>query len=170
MVWIDNLIIAIVVLSMLVGFFRGFFPELLSVLTWIAAIWLAWQYAPLISPRLEEALASPVLSEWAARLIIFVVAVLLGSLLTQAVSLVISKTGLGGTDRMLGLVFGLVRGIIVLGVIVIFAQMLGFDRERWWQQSRLIPAGERVAGWMRGVLPGDLAGRIEAATPAEPAE
>lgn len=153
MITIDYLIIAVLLVSMIVGFFRGFFPELISIATWIVAIFAAMNFSGLIEPYLQGKLGSVVVELWASRLIMFVVTLILGGLLGQLVSLVIDKSGLSGTDRVLGLVFGIVRGAVILGVLVIFGQLMGFQKEPWWPQSQLIPMVERVSDTLRIMVP-----------------
>ncbi|MFK8030797.1 MAG: CvpA family protein [Gammaproteobacteria bacterium] len=153
MITIDYLIVAILLLSMIVGFFRGFFPELVSIVTWIVAIFAAMNFSGLVEPYLQGKLGSVVVELWAARLIMFVTVLVLGGLLGQLISLLIDKSGLSGTDRMLGLVFGVARGAVILGVMLILGQLLGFQREPWWPQSKFIPTVERVGNALRVMAP-----------------
>ncbi len=153
MITIDYLIIGVLLVSMIVGFFRGFFPELISIVTWIVAIFAAMNFSGLVEPYLQGKLGSVVVELWASRLIMFVVTLILGGLLGQLVSLVIDKSGLSGTDRLLGLAFGVVRGAVILGVLVIFGQLMGFQKEPWWPQSQLIPMVERVGNALRVMAP-----------------
>jgi membrane protein required for colicin V production len=150
---VDYLILGVVLISTLIGAYRGFFPEVLALLSWIVGIWLAWQFAPLLEPRLADKIPSPVLSLWIARFAIFAGVLLVGGLLTELVSLAIERAHLSGTNRILGLVFGLARGLIAVGVLTIFAQILELPHEDWWRQSRLIPYGEHIAAGLQALLP-----------------
>ncbi|NNF16159.1 MAG: CvpA family protein [Gammaproteobacteria bacterium] len=169
MITVDYLIIAVIVVSMLVGFFRGFFPELVSIGTWILAIFAAWHFNGLVEPYLQGKLGSVVAELWASRLIIFVVTLILGGLVGQLISLIIDKTGLSGTDRMLGLVFGFARGAVIFGVLVIVGQLLGFTKEPWWPESRMIPIGERIAETLRVMVPENVSEFIEQPSDADAA-
>ena len=75
-----------------------------------------------------------------------------------------------GTDRLLGFVFGLLRGIVLLGVFVILAQLLKLDSERWWHKSKLIPYGESIANGLRAVIGEQISGTVSASreSPREP--
>lgn len=172
MITIDYLIIAVLLVSMIVGFFRGFFPELVSIATWIVAVFAAMNFSGMVEPYLQGKLGSVVIELWASRLIMFVAALILGGLLGQLVSLLIDKSGLSGTDRMLGLLFGIVRGAVILGVLAIFGQLLGFQKEPWWPESQLIPMTERVGDALRVMVPDSvndfLDNKLEPAGP-EPA-
>ena len=161
MITIDYLILAVLLISMIVGFFRGFFPELVSIVTWIVAIFAAMNFSGLVEPYLQGKLGSVVVELWAARLIMFVVTLILGGLLGQLVSLVIDKSGLSGTDRMLGLVFGIVRGGVILGALVILGQLMGFQKEPWWPQSQFIPMVERVGDALRVMAPDSVNDYLE---------
>lgn len=153
MVYVDYLIIGIVLVSMLVGFFRGFFPELVGLATWIVAVLGGWHLSSLVEPYLDGKLGSVVAELWAARAIVFVAILVLGGLLGQLVSLLVDKAGLSGTDKTLGLVFGLVRGGLIVGVLVIVAQLMGFEQDEWWAQSKTVPIGEGIASVIRSALP-----------------
>ncbi len=157
---IDMLIVGVIAMSALIGLFRGFFPELLSLLTWVVAVWTGWNFSDLVEPYLTGKLNSPFLELWVSRGVIFVAVLLIGGLIGQLVALLIRKTGLSGTDRSLGLLFGLVRGVVIFGVAVLFAGMLDLSDEPWWQDSQAIPYGERVAGWIHSVLPEELVQRL----------
>ena len=157
---VDLIILAIITISAIVGVFRGFFPELLSLGTWIVAAWAAWNYSSLVEPLVAGKLGSVVVELWAARLAVFVVVLIIGGLLGQLVAIVIEKSGLTGTNRALGLVFGVVRGIVIVGVLVLLARMLGFNQEPWWDKAQLIGFGEAVADWISALLPDDIAGRV----------
>jgi len=150
---VDYLIIGVVLISTLVGVYRGFFPEVLALLSWILGIWVAWEYAPMLEPRLADKIPSPVLSLWIARFALFAGVLIAGGLLTELVSLAIERAQLTGTNRMLGLLFGFVRGLVAVGVLTIFAQILELPHESWWRESKLIPYGEHIAAGLEAILP-----------------
>jgi len=150
---VDYLIIGVVLISTLVGVYRGFFPEVLALLSWILGIWVAWEYAPMLEPRLADKIPSPVLSLWIARFALFAGVLIAGGLLTELVSLAIERAHLTGTNRMLGLLFGFVRGLVAVGVLTIFAQILELPHESWWRESKLIPYGEHIAAGLEAILP-----------------
>jgi membrane protein required for colicin V production len=100
--WVDWLIIVTCLGSAGFGFWRGFAQEALSVVTWLAAIWLAWRFTWIVEPLLGEWLVAPELKVWAARAIIFLLILILGGLIGWFVRALIRHSGLGGTDRLLG--------------------------------------------------------------------
>lgn len=150
---VDYLIIGVVLISTLVGAYRGFFPEVLSLLSWIVGAWVAWEYAPLLEPRLADKIPSPVLALWIARFGLFAGVIIVGGLVTELVSLAVERARLTGANRALGLVFGFARGLIAVGVLTIFAQILELPHESWWRESKLIPYGEHIAAGLEALLP-----------------
>jgi membrane protein required for colicin V production len=82
---------------------------------------------------------------WAARVIIFVVVLVLGGLVSWLARKLIKQTGLSGLDRTLGAAFGLLRAALLVGVAVIVMEFAEVDREPWWQEARLRPYAEQVA-------------------------
>ena len=138
MTWFDWLVIAIVVGSGAFGFFRGFVKEAISLATWLIAIWFAWRLGTSVEPMLGEWREVPQLRIWAARFLIFALIMMLGLLLAWAVHKLVNSTGLSRPDRFLGTLFGLLRGGIMVGLVVIGLQLTGLGEEPWWlgAQSR----------------------------------
>lgn len=167
MLLVDYLILGVVILSMLIGAFRGFFPEVLSLLGWIVGLWIAWQYGDALQPALAEHLGSPVLALWIARFALFAGVVLVAGLLTEVVSLAIERTGLSGANRALGLAFGLARGLVVVGALTLFAHLIELSQEPWWAESKLVPYAERIAAGLESLLPDVLAEQLPASAAAE---
>ncbi len=145
MVWVDALIVLICVASGVFGFWRGFVKEALSLATWLAAIWIAWRFTWLIEPWLGDWIAAPELKIWTARVILFVVVLIAGGVAAWLARTLVRATGLGGMDRTLGGVFGVARGVLIVGLLVIAMQLAGIDQAPWWQRARLKPFGDRVA-------------------------
>lgn len=168
MLMIDYLVVGVIAISAIVGLMRGFFPELTSLAGWVIAVWCGWNFAPAVEPYLAGKLNSPLLELWVARAIVFLAVLFVVGLLGQIVSLAIRKTGLSGTDRTLGLVFGLARGAVIFGIAVLFARGVDMQNEPWWAQSRTIPYGEQIAGWLHNVLPDQLSRHLPAVSPFAP--
>ena len=146
---IDYVLIVIITVSVLIGCLRGFVREAISLAAWALAIWVALRYSWVVEPWLGALDQSPSLKLWVARAILFVTALLAGALVNYLLGLLVRSTGLSGTDRMLGMLFGFGRGVLVVGVLVIGGQYAGMSADPWWQQSRLMPWGERLANGIR---------------------
>lgn len=145
MAWIDYAIIAICVASAAFGFWRGFVKEAIAIVTWLVAIVLAWQAAWMVEGRLGEWTAAPELRIWAARAIIFIAVLIVGGLLAWLMRALIRSSGLSSTDRSLGSVFGLARGVLIAGLVAIMIDLADLEAESWWEGARLRPFCEQVA-------------------------
>lgn len=145
----DYLILGVLVISLLLGFFRGFLREAISLIAWLGGLWLAWRFAYLVEPHLGGLVAEPPASTWVARALIFVGVILVGWLVASLLAYFI-RPGLSLLiDRLLGLFFGLVRGAVVLAVLVILGQIAELDDVAWWRESRLMPHVVDFAGWVQ---------------------
>jgi membrane protein required for colicin V production len=148
----DYLVILAVILSAILGAVRGFLREAVALATVIVAVFLAWKFADSLAPHLGGLLKSPPVSTWAARAIIFLIVMLTGMVIGALLAYFVRLSLFRGMDRFLGFVFGLLRGVVLLGVFVIVAQVLRLDGEKWWQGSKLMPYGESVAGGLRAIV------------------
>jgi len=151
MLTVDIIILAVFFVSVVVGLARGFFREALSVATWAAAVWIALNYSQLMDPLLGS-LSSPDLRFWAGKILIFILVLILGGLINYFIHILVAKTGLSGTDRVLGMLFGAIRGALVVGLAVVIFRLMGLDQEMWWEESRVIAAFEPAADWLQGYL------------------
>lgn len=147
----DLLLIVILLISMVMGVMRGFFRELLSIVGWILAIWVAWEYSHLLAPYLGSGL-SPAVKIWAGRIILFIGVLIVALLAGNLASMIVQRTALSVPDRSLGMLFGFARGIILIGLVVMVAQILQMPDQPWWDDSKLVPYGTAVADWMQQFL------------------
>lgn len=145
----DYLVIAVVVLSAIVGAVRGFLREAIALCIWIVALFVAWHFSDMIEPHLGGLLASGHVRPWAARVIIVALILLFGAALGAIVSHYIRLSIFSGMDRFLGFLFGAARGVVLIGVFVILGQLLRLDGEVWWRHSMLIHYGDSVANGLR---------------------
>jgi len=148
----DYLVIAAVVISAIVGAMRGFLREAVALVAWLVALFIAWHFADLIEPHLGGLLSGSYVKPWAARIIIVVLVLLLGAAVGALLTHFVRLSIFSGLDRFLGLVFGLLRGVVLLGVFVILGQLLRLEGEKWWTRSLLIPYGESVANGLRALV------------------
>lgn len=148
----DYVVIAAIVISAIGGALRGFLREAVAVATWLVALFVAWHFSDLVEPHLGGLLAGSSVKPWAARIIIVVLILLLGAAVGALLGHFVRLSIFSGLDRFLGLVFGLLRGVVLLGVFVILGQLLRLDDERWWTRSLLIPYGESVANGLRALV------------------
>ena len=148
----DWIIIAIVVISCLIGVWRGFMREAISLATWIIGLWLAWTFSSSIEPMLGGLLSGPQVKVWVARLIILVLVVLAGNLVGYIVTRAVRYSPFGVADRLLGVLFGLLRGALLVGIGVILGELLELDAEPWWKDSALLPYMDFLGDWVRALV------------------
>ncbi|MES1954762.1 CvpA family protein [Salinisphaera hydrothermalis] len=160
MIWIDVAIVVVVALSAIIGFFRGFLREALGLATWILAFYLAFILAQPGSAYLRQWIHSDSARLAAAFAIIFLVVLVAGAIVNYLLGRLINQTGFAGTDRAVGIVFGVVRGVAVLIVLVLLAGVTPVPRDSWWQRSIFIGQLEAGALWVRSYLPPDIANAI----------
>lgn len=148
--WLDYLLLALIVSSFVFGLLRGLVREVVALITWVVAVWLAWDYSPLLEPHMG--LAPEAMRPWAARGVIFLCVFLLGSLLGALLGHLVRLSMLSGVDHVLGGLFGLMRGVLVVGLFVILCHAVGLEGEPWWRDSRLVPFAEQAANVLRGLV------------------
>jgi membrane protein required for colicin V production len=133
----DVVLSGIVALSAVIGLMRGLVRELLSLLVWIFAFCVAVAYAPAFAPRLSGIAAEPMVRHVVAIVVLFVLALVAGGLLQWVLQRLIETTGLTGTDRLLGFIFGALRGVVVCVVALMALSPFARDYD-WWQSSTLV--------------------------------
>ena len=150
---LDIGILILVSLSTIIGLFRGFMKEALSLLTWLAAFGFAIYYAESLAPLLPVSVESDMVRLAIAFASIFLVMLILGSILNYLITQLVNSVGLGVVDHIFGGAFGLLRGGLIVSLLVILLGMGPFPQQDWWKQSQLIPRFEEYAVSLKGVLP-----------------
>jgi membrane protein required for colicin V production len=146
----DYLILAVLLLSVLLGMIRGFVREAIALLGWLGGLWLAWRYAPLLEPYLGGMIGQPPVSTWVARGLIVMAALIAGWLLAGVLTYFLQHSGLSlMVDRLLGMFFGVVRGAVVVAVFVLLGQFVELNKVEWWRKSQLLPYAAELAGWIQ---------------------
>ena len=120
----DIVILVIIGISALLSLVRGFIKEALSLVTWIAAFWVSLAFTDRAADLLANWVSLPSARAALAFAGLFVAVLLLGGLVNYLIGQLVRKTGLGGTDRMLGMVFGVLRGVMVVAVLVLLAALV----------------------------------------------
>ncbi|MCX7557577.1 CvpA family protein [Xanthomonadaceae bacterium JHOS43] len=158
--WLDIVLLAILGLSAVVGLWRGFISEVMSLAVWVAAFWLAFVFGLTVAGLFEAHVDAPTARWLLGYAAVFLLALVVGGLLTWLIGKLVKSTGLSGTDRVLGLGFGLLRGAAVACALVLVAGFTPLPQEAAWRDSRVVPGFERGAEWMKGWLPEALAERL----------
>jgi membrane protein required for colicin V production len=160
MTWIDYAVLAIIGVSILLSVIHGFVRELLSLSAWVVAFLVAQYFAGEVAALLPAAIPHESLRLLAGFLIIFLSVLLAATLLAIAVSSLIKRAGLGATDRMLGAVFGLVRGVAVVMVVVLLAGLTSLPQTPAWRHAMTSAPLEALANTIKVWLPADLSKHI----------
>ena len=148
----DWLIVAIVVLSTLVSLLRGFAREAISLGAWVAAFFVASMFSPGMESLLQDIVENDQVRQISSFLTLFVATLLVSSMLGFLVTQLLKVTGLGLADRLLGMAFGLVRGVVVSLAMVLVADLAlesSGTRPVWHQNSVLIPHLMLMENWAR---------------------
>jgi membrane protein required for colicin V production len=147
MVWIDYAILAVVGISTLISLVRGFVKEAVSLVIWISAFFIASQFYVNLSSLLTS-IPDQTLRNAAAIAILFITTLILGALVNYLIGQLVSKTGLSGTDRVLGLVFGALRGVLISSAVLFFMDAFTpASSTTWWTSSQLIPEFTLIVEW-----------------------
>jgi membrane protein required for colicin V production len=160
MIAVDYIILAILVVSAFMGLVRGLLRESIAVITWFLAIVLAWSFASSLETHLGGVLVGSPLRIWAARVVIFVGVLLLGGAVATILGHYVRVSMFAGMDKFLGFVFGIVRGVVIVGAFTIAVQALRMDEDTSWQRSKLMPYAIGVADALRGIV-GENLERLE---------
>ncbi|WP_052808039.1 CvpA family protein [Methyloterricola oryzae] len=159
--WADWCLLGLVGLSALIGLFRGLVREVFSLFLWAAAVWLGLNYSRHFAVHLEPIVPLPSARQAIAFVAVFFTVLVAGGLVGFILGKLVSGTGLSGTDRLAGLVFGVGRGIVIAALLVLLAGVTPLPHDPWWRESRLIPPFEQLALWLRDQLPAGLAGYVK---------
>lgn len=160
MIWVDYIILGVIGVSALISLMRGFVREAVSLLFLVLAIWLAIALADELAVHLIGYIELPSLRLGAAFVALLLVMLILGGLVNFILGKLVDKVGLSGTDRVLGMVFGALRGGLLVAVLVFLGEMTVLPQDPWWQQSTLLPHFERLADWLGGFLPDGVSRQI----------
>lgn len=153
--WADYGIIGIIGLSGLIGLIRGLIREVFSLVAWGAAVWIGLHYSQALSAHLEQVVALPSARALLAFAILFVASLILAGMLAYLLGKLVESTGLTGTDRLAGLIFGIARGTLIMAVLVLLAGATPLPSDPWWRESKLIPPFQSLALWLRTQIPSD---------------
>ena len=140
MTQVDTLILSVIAISSAFGVWRGFIKETLSLLSWIAALLVSRVYSESLAGLLESLIDNPSVRYVTAFSVLFVLIIMLGTALNHFMSKLLVVTGLKTLDRLLGAVFGVARGTVIV-LVVLFILNVFVSGSEWWQQSTLIPYG-----------------------------
>lgn len=151
--WADYGILAIVILSALIGVLRGFTREIFGLGTWALAIIVTILLGPKLAVMLQPHIATPLWRTGAAYGGLFLGGLLVGGILTALLVARVRESRFSSTDRTLGAGLGLIRGIVIVGLVVLLARTSGMGEKPWWQSSTLIAPSMVLADGLDVLIP-----------------
>ena len=157
----DYVVLAIVGLSIFFSIMRGLVREILALVGWIAAFFVAKTYTLELSPLLPKAIPTETLQYLAAFIILFLATLLVSSLLAIALSQVFKKVGLSWIDRGLGAIFGALRGLIIVGVLVFLGGLTELPKDTVWRSAMFSAPLEAMVISALPLVPDAISARIK---------
>jgi len=157
MQWIDWAILIVIGLSAGISLLRGFVREALSLAGWILAFFVAKGFYQEFSTLLDTHIETPSLRYAIAWAALFVLTLTISGLINYILSQLIEKAGLSGMDRIMGMAFGALRGVLLVSVAaLLLREFTPVEQDDWWRHSQLIPHVEQLGNWFYGKFDGVL--------------
>jgi len=151
--WIDYFIIAVIAGSAIIGVFRGLVNEVLSLVVWVVALWVAFRFSIHLSALFIHYIAQPSLRYGISFAILLITTLIIGGLIRWIFNKVVESTGLGGINRSIGLVFGLIRGILLVAILILLAEFTELPTVQAWIHSVLLPHFHPLVSYLQHWLP-----------------
>jgi len=158
--WIDGALLLVLALSALLGLFRGFAKEAFSLAGWLLSFWVAVHYSEVLANVFQAQIEYEELRYVLAFVAIFLATLLACMLFSRLAVSLVRASVLRGTDRMLGVLFGLLRGVVLVSIVVLLGGMTPLAEEKLWTDSVLVSDLQQLTGWIteRMQLDPNLAG------------
>lgn len=150
---VDVIILFVIFLSALFSLIRGFVKEAISLTTWIMATWISATFAARMAALLTGLIDSEAVRLATGFALLFILTLMFGALVNFIVAQFVKKTGLSGADRVLGVAFGFLRGLVIIVVFVVIGSMTPLPQQSWWQSSDLLGRFEQLALMLKPYFP-----------------
>ena len=150
---VDIVILCLVAFTTVVGVFYGFLNILFSLLSWAVSLGLSVKLVPYFSPLLENYVNTPILRDALAFIALFILSLLVMTGISYFLVKLLGSAGLTAADRILGLLFGMGLGGLIVTVIIFMAGFTALPQEVWWEESKLASPFERISIWSSRFLP-----------------
>ena len=150
---IDIVIIGLMLISTLIGLIRGFTRELMSITGWIISIYLAMNFHKPVGAYFSKFVNNEAASDLIGGGAIFIVSLFVFSMIGFFVSRAVAASKVRGTDRTLGAALGIVRGVLIIGFIIVIASIFNVENRDAWKNSKLVGYFEPIAATINSILP-----------------
>lgn len=168
---VDGIVLIVILLSVLIGIFRGFVKEIIALISWILALWIAINFCEQASEFIPASVETSWIRLSIAFGVLFVLTLIVGGIFNFVVNQLVSKTGLSGTDRILGFIFGAFRGAVIVTVVAMVASSFtDMEEESWWKTSVSMPYFETMSDQLKTYLPVSLQERLDPPSTREPVD
>lgn len=150
--WADWAILGVLLVSSLISIKRGFVKEALSLVTWVLAFIVAVLFGDRLAVLFSELIDTPSLRDVVAFFLLFAATLIVGAMVNYLIGELVRMTGLTGTDRLFGMLFGLARGlVVVMALLILLPSMVPVAEDPWWHESTLIPRFLAFEDWARAL-------------------
>lgn len=156
MVAADLIVLSIIVISIVVSLMRGFVKEALSLAGWLVSLWIAMTFSSGMAELFGDSIKDPTLRLLAAFVSLFILSLFVGAIINFFATQFVQRVGLTGIDRTIGGVFGFLRGILLVTIIVMLLGLTTLPKESWWDDSFFLFRFEAIATWLKDLLPDDI--------------
>ena len=161
MTWPDYAILGTIAISLLVGALRGFIKEVFSLVVWATAFVIAYQYGGNVAALMDDHISLPSARVAMGFSGLFIAVLLIGGLLNYLLGRLVESTGLSGTDRLLGGVFGAARGLVLIAAALLVAGFTPLPADPWWKDSQTVQRLMPFVEWTAGFLPENVSEYLE---------
>lgn len=156
----DYIVIAVVAASVLLGIWRGVVGEIIALVAWVLAFFAARWWGDEVANSVLNAISDPALRLVAAWVLIFIVVLMLMALLRLAIRGLLKALGLSPTDRLLGMIFGVARGLVIVLALVVVGSMTMAAQQKWWVEAYFSAPLETAVMAGKPWLPEEIAKRV----------
>lgn len=151
--WVDLVIMGIIGLSVITGLLRGFVKELVALCIWVLAIGFAYNYAHSFDPWLKPYITDQSVRTAVGFIIILLASLIAGAIINMFLGMILKRSGLSGTDRLLGMGFGFLRGVFIVALLLMGIQMTSLPHQQYLKDSRLSSQFTPLVSWLKTMMP-----------------
>jgi membrane protein required for colicin V production len=157
----DYVMLGVILVSAAISIWRGLVHEVVSLLSWLVALWVAARFSVAFSEWLPAAITSPSARYVTAFVVLFLGTVIVLELFGVLLAKLLRAAGLGFVDRVLGAVFGLARGALLAWILILLGGLTSLPQQDWWRDSLFAPPLQAAVRAARPLLPLEIAKRLK---------